>query len=299
MRNNPHMTTLEERLKSWTGPSSNTEQEKQERAERMVREAIGSHPAISGVTLRVFAKGSYKNNTNVRADSDVDIAVEFRDKFYWNSHDGNRPSSVEPYTGAWTPEQLRSELIAALKAKFPGDVDASGKTAIKVGHNTARVDTDVVPCFSYRYYFASGNYREGTRVFKVDGSTVDNYPVQQYENGVAKNNETGRSFKGAVRILKRLENVLVERSEIEPLPSYFMECLGYNVPNAILTRTTWKSTMEGALTHIYNALEGPEPETGRWMEVNDIKYLFHPQQPWTRSDGRAFASCGWGYLGLG
>lgn len=292
------MTTLEEQLKSWTGPSSDTEQQKQDRAERMVRDAVASHAAFSDVNLRVFAKGSYKNNTNVRADSDVDIAVEFRDMFYWESFDGARPSSVEPYIGDWTPDRLRSELTTALKAKFPGDVDAAGNTAIKVGHNTVRVDTDVVPCFSYRYYFRSGNYVEGTRVVKVDGSTVENYPAQQYENGVTKNTATGRRYKGAVRILKRLENILVERGDIRALPSYFMECLGYNVPNAIHNRSTWKSTVEGALAHIYNELEGGEPESDRWLEVNEIKYLFHPEQPWTRSDGRKFALAAWTYLGL-
>lgn len=286
-------------MKSWTAPSSATEQDKQERAERMVRDAVGSHAAFSDVTLRVFAKGSYKNNTNVRTDSDVDIAVEFRDKFYWESFDGVRPASVEPYTGDWTPDRLRAELRTALEAKFPDDVDAAGNTAIKIGHNTARVDTDVVPCFTYRYYFSDGTHREGTRVFRVNGSTVDNYPDQQYEIGVAKNNATGRSYKGAVRILKRLENVLVERGDINALPSYFMECLGYNVPNAILNRTTWKSTIEGALAHIYRELEGAEPDSNRWMEVNEIKYLFHSSQPWTRSDGRSFAQAAWNYLRLG
>jgi len=67
--------SLEEKLASWTGPSSNGEQENQERTERMIREAVNSHDPFAGCSLKVYAKGSYANNTNVRADSDVDIAV--------------------------------------------------------------------------------------------------------------------------------------------------------------------------------------------------------------------------------
>ena len=62
---------LEQRLSSWTGPSSSTEQDKQARTERMVRAAIDVHPAFTGCQMNVYAKGSYPNNTNVRTESDV------------------------------------------------------------------------------------------------------------------------------------------------------------------------------------------------------------------------------------
>lgn len=289
------MSTLEQRLQGWTAPSSNTEQEKQDRAERMIREAVSSHPAFEDCRLRVYSKGSYKNNTNVRADSDVDIAVQCQEILYWG---GTEPHHLSSYTGPWTPARFRTELVAALQSKFPDDVDASGTLAIRVGHNSSRVDSDVVPCFDYRYYFASGNYRDGSKVFRKDGTSLVNYPEQQHANGVSKNNRTGRSYKRTVRILKRLENILVERGDIEALPSYFMECLVYNVPESILNRSTWVDTVKGSLYHIWSELEGGEPETNRWMEPNDIKYLFHTTQPWDRVDGRRLALEAWNYLGL-
>lgn len=293
------MPTLEERLQGWTAPSSDTEQDKQERAERMVREAIRNHAAFEGCRIRVYAKGSYKNNTNVRTDSDVDIAVQCQELFYWEASGAAGPTPPSPYEGEWSPSRLRTELEKALRTAFPGDVDASGTLAIRVGHNTSRVDSDVVPCFNYRYYFTSGGYREGSKVFRKDGSSLINYPDQQYANGVRKNNETGRSYKGAVRILKRIENILVDRGDIEALPSYFMECLVYNIPNHILQRPTWTDTVRGVLVQIWQSLEGPEPQEGRWLEPNEVKYLFHQNQPWTRDDGRALAASAWSYLGLG
>jgi hypothetical protein len=73
---------LEETLQCWTGPSSATEQEKQNRTERMVREAIAAHPGFKDCSLLIYTKGSYPNNTNVVTDSDVDVAVQCRDVLY-------------------------------------------------------------------------------------------------------------------------------------------------------------------------------------------------------------------------
>lgn len=289
--------SLEEKLRGWSGPSSDSEQEKQERAERMVREAVANHPAFSNCSLKVYAKGSYRNNTNVRSDSDVDIAVQCTECTYWEeAKEGAHPRSGS-YSGLWTPAKLRSELVKALEAKFPaGSVDTSGSTAIRINANTARVDADVVPCFSYRYYLSPTSWRDGSRVFKKDGSYLNNYPEQQLGNGIAKNKRTQSSYKRAVRIMKRIENAMVEAGYHDEVPSYFVECLVYNVPDSILLRDTWVKTVKGVIIHIFNELDGPEPESGRWHEVNGYKWLFHSSQPWTRAQGRAFAKAAWNYM---
>lgn len=293
--------TTESQLAGWTGPSSDTEQEKQERTERMVRQAVDGHDAFDDCSLSVYAKGSYANNTNVQADSDVDIVVQCHDVMYWEEQSPGAHTGGTPYEGVWTPSKLRSELEAALRAKFPSQVDASSSTAIKVHSSSARVDADVVPCFDYRYYFTSGSTRDGTRIFTKNGSAFENYPAQHLANGRAKNNATAGRFKKAVRILKRVENLMLNANAHREVPSYFMECLVYNCPNSILNRTTWLDTIKGVLGHIYQSLEGSEPtdEDSRWLEVNDIKFLFHPAQNWSRKDGRDFAYAAWNYLELG
>ncbi|MCA2247652.1 MULTISPECIES: nucleotidyltransferase domain-containing protein [Mycobacterium avium complex (MAC)] len=294
------MTSLEDKLISWTGPSSATEQDKQDRTERMVSEAVRTHPGLKDCTFTVYTKGSYPNRTNVKADSDVDVAVQCSDVFYWDAAEpGAKRSTTTPYTGVWTPSKLRTEVLLALEQKFPGQVDASGSTAIKVNSSTARVDADVLPCFDYRYYLSSGAIREGARAFKTNGNAITNYPEQQLKKGIAKNEASATRFKKAVRVLKRIENAMVEDSLMDELPSYFMECLVYNVPNSILTRAAWVEVVRGILGHIYVSLEGPEPEeeSVRWLEVNECKFLFHQAQKWSRADGRALAQSAWSYLG--
>jgi hypothetical protein len=296
------MTTLETKLAGWTGPSSDTEQEKQDRTERMIKEAINAHPAFQTLSRNVYAKGSYANNTNVRSDSDVDIAVECTNLFYYDKVAPEHGSSITPYSGEWSdPQRLRDELIIALRAKFGSDVDTSGSTAIQVHLSSARVEADVVPCFEYRWYQSADDWIEGARVYKTDGTHVENYSARQLSNGRAKNNRTNQKYKKTVRILKRLENAMASDGTHQEVPSFFIECLVYNCPDSLFTALTWTETVENVLAHIHNSLQGDEPsdEDDRWLEVNGIKFLFHVRQKWSRKDGRDFALAGWNYLGLG
>lgn len=289
--------SLEDKLSGWTGPSSNTEQDKQDRTERMIRQAINSHEPFNNCSLKVYAKGSYANNTNVRSDSDVDIAVECTEVLYWEEPEKGSHTSGKPYEGIWTPAKLRAELLSAMETKFPGQVDSSGSTAIQINSNSARVDADVVPSFSFRYYMKYGS-RDGTKIFKTDGSSIVNYPAQQLDNGIAKNNRTGYDYKKGTRLLKRIENAMAEDGTFRELPSFFMECLAYNCPDNVFAHPTWTECLRAMLLHIWNNLQGDEPTTGRWLEVNECFFLFHSNQKWTREDGREFAKAAWNYCGF-
>ncbi|HKI83932.1 MAG TPA: nucleotidyltransferase [Candidatus Krumholzibacteria bacterium] len=292
---------LEDTLSDWTGPSSDSEQEKQERTERMVRDAVDSHDAFDECDLDIYAKGSYANNTNVRADSDVDIAVECTECVYWDTHEPGAYSGGSPYKGPWTPMRLRSELVAALRAKFGDQVDTSGNVAIQINSSTARVDADVVPCFTFHYHFSETNYREGTKIFPIEGLGIVNYPAQQLEKGREKNVATGHAYKKAVRILKRIENAMAGDDYFRELPSYFVECLAYNWPNSLFNQPSWTALTRAGLFHVWDSLQGDEPneEADRWLEANDCFYLFHDGQEWSRNDGREYAQAAWNYLELG
>jgi len=95
-------------LSAWIKPSSDSEKEQQNRAERMVRDAIKCSPTLNSVEYKIYTKGSYPNNTNVRTDSDVDVVVECHE-CSWH---GFNPGVIEApnthpgrYDGAWTPKQ--------------------------------------------------------------------------------------------------------------------------------------------------------------------------------------------------
>ncbi|WPN27658.1 nucleotidyltransferase [Pseudomonas sp. P5_109] len=289
--------SLEDQLARWTGPSSDTEQDKQDRTERMIRQAIDSHEPFNNCSLRIYAKGSYANNTNVRSDSDVDIAVECTEALYWDEFEKGNHTPGKAYEGIWTPAKLRAELLSAMEAKFPDQVDSTGSTAIQINSSSARVDADVVPCFSFQYHI-SGEVRDGTKIFKTDGNSIVNYPAQQMAYGIAKNKRTGNSYKKGARLLKRIENAMAEDKTFRELPSFFMECLAYNCPDTVFAHSTWTECLRAMLVHIWNNLQGDEPDSGRWVEVNEFFHLFHSNQKWTREDGREFSKAAWNYFGF-
>lgn len=267
----------------------------------MVRGAVKEHAPFVDCSLKVYAKGSYANNTNVQTDSDVDIGVQCQEVMYWEEEKAGVRTGGTPYEGPWTPTKLRSELRSALVAKFGSDaVDDSGSTAFTIRSSSARVDADVVPCFDYRYYFESGGHRDGCKVFPTTGSSFVNYPDQQLSKGNAKNNRTGTLYKKAVRVMKRTENAMVADGAHREVPSFVIECLVYNCPDSVFARSTWTDRVSGILVHVWEGLQGdrePTNDDDRWLEVNECKYLFHSRQKWTRKDGRDFAYAAWNYLG--
>src|SRR6185437_15613243 len=101
-----------------------------------------------------------------------------------------------------------------------------GKKAFDIHENTYRIDADAIACFEYRRYEDNGTYLTGTSFQPDSGKRVINWPEQNYENGVAKNGETGQRFKNVVRIFKRLRNKMAEEdiAAAEPIPSFLIEC---------------------------------------------------------------------------
>jgi len=290
-------------LSQWIKPSSDSEQGQQDRAERMVRDAITAHPAFKGTSLAVYPKGSYPNNTNVRQDSDVDIVVECTECIYYDSgSDVAPPVKMSAYTGSWTPTTWRTEIQKAVVNKLgSAGVDASGNIAIKIEAVAgSRPSVDVVPSFTFRRYWSADGtwYSVGTKVFKKDGGDIINWPQQQLDNGRTKNTATNQRYKNYVRALKNAENVLCASGTISDLPSYLMECLVFNVDDATLRSGGLDDGFRAALVALWEGLEDNGGH-GKWLEPNKLKWLFRSSQPWTVAGARRLALKTWQYLGYG
>jgi len=283
-------------LSRWIEPSSVSEKTRQDRAQRMVEDAIAAHPAFVDVVYSVYAKGSYANNTNVRLDSDVDIVVQCQECHYADyQYDWMRPASGAPkYLGRWTPEKWRNEIVAALTKRFgPSGVNPAGAVAIHIREQPgSRPSADVVPSFDYRLYTgAYGRHEFGSTVFKKDGGQIINWPDQQLANGTDKNNRTGYRYKKFVRALKNAENFLAEEHIIKEKPSYLMECLVYNVSDDTLRCGDLVDGFNATLRELYNGLNGSNHT--RWVEPNGLKTVFGGEQKWTREDALEVVANTW------
>jgi hypothetical protein len=288
----------EDLLSRWIRPSSDAEQERQERAERMVHDAIEASP-LAGTLHEVYAKGSYPNETNVRLDSDVDIVVECREAVYYESAPGVAPPVQRAaYTGPWTHVPWRVAVTKALADCFGSQVDASGKIAVFLPEVAgSRPSIDVVPSHEYHLYYGQGDYEyvQGSTVWTTDGNQIVNWPEQQFTNGNAKDQNTRGRYKQIVRALKRAENVLVERKIIDEVPSYFIECLVYNVDDAWLTQGTLDAAFKNTIGFLYGAFEKGSHHS--WLEPNRLKTVFGDAQKWTPRDAMTLLSATYDLMG--
>jgi hypothetical protein len=286
-------------------PSDN-EDSKRESTESQIREALASYAPLDGKKYRVYTKGSYANNTNVRLDYDVDIAVEYYGYFYSDltfeleGHDKSEVNVVDsddPYSRA----EFKSDVLEALR-------DAFGKTAVSVGNIAYRVrekkttlPADVVPCWEYRRYdsidsFGNPISHVGSRVYPNDGGYINNFPKIQLDRGIAKNIRTGRRYKRMVRALKKLQTKLVADGLLdEELPSYFTECLVFNVPDERFNHSTYLADMREVLASIFNETLA-SGNYADWKEVHGLKYLFHGD--FKRTKAHHVADVAWDAIGF-
>lgn len=287
-------------LSRWIKPSSDDEQIQQDRAQRMVTEAVMAHNPLSSAGLYVFAKGSYANNTNVRRDSDVDIVVECHDCCYYDYMPGEEPAERlgTPYTGEWTPAKLRTEVKAALVNKFGASAIDAGNIALVVAAVPgSRPSIDVVPSFDYYLYDdpRRSSSRRGSCVWTKEGSKIVNWPDQQLKNGRAKNQRTGSRYKNFVRALKNAENVLAKAGTIDAKPSYLMECLVWNIADSTLKSGNLDQGFRATLVELWQGL-ADDGDWHDWTEPNEVKYLFRSGQKWSRSDAKEVVLETWRYL---
>jgi hypothetical protein len=300
-------TDWEERFRSWAGRASDTEDEKRDRTENAIREAVEDSFYLDRRQVRVFAKGSYKNNTNVRLDSDVDVAVEFQGMFYWTAtNDAAGMSGADlgiiPYSGTYPTERFKDDVECALVNQFGRSAVDRGDKAIHVREDSRSLAADVVPCFTHhRYhgvdYYGVPLYHRGIQIHPDSGGSIENWPEQNYECGVEKNNVTRRRYKRVVRILKRLENEMVEKGIVGEVPSFLIECLVFNVPNNRFQYDTYEDDVRYVLAHLFiETMNGGGSE--KWVEINGLKWLFSSTQKWTKAQAHNFSSEAWDYVGF-
>jgi hypothetical protein len=186
----------------------------------------------------IFLQGSYGNDTNVYADSDVDVVVLVDRTFHYDidqlterqrdSFQADTPPATYHYP------QYKQDVITSLQRAFGSDV-VPGHKAIAIRASGNRRSADVIPAFQFKRYYSYGpadttSFISGIAFFTSDSRLIDNFPKQHSTNLTAKHQATGGRLKPMVRIFKNLRNSLIELPE-GVAPSYFIEGLLYNVPN--------------------------------------------------------------------
>ena len=194
-----------------------------------IRDAIASDDRLMEFRHEVLLQGSYKNNTNLRKDSDVDLVVclAYRLSPGLAELSGNRLQENASHQAAhkhW--QSFRQRALRVMRNTY-GDAVTSGRKTIKLAKGDLPADADLVVTLSYK---------EGIALYLPDERRwIASFPQQHHEQGRKKDEATGRRLKRTVRMFKAARNRLVERKMLtkDDAPSYFIECLLFNVPDRL------------------------------------------------------------------
>ncbi len=191
--------------------------------------------------FKVFLQGSYGNDTNVYAESDVDVVIRIDDIYFYDRSALN-PEHAATFTRNFVPAtysyaDFKNHVSLALRSSY-GDNVSSGDRAMKIAAAGARRSADVVVAAEFQRHYSGtivpGHFIDrGICFFTPNGSQIVNYPKQHSDNCTSKHQATNQWFKPTVRIFKNMRNRLVAAGVIERgvAPSYFIEGMVYNVPN--------------------------------------------------------------------
>jgi|GEM_PF-2545633 len=298
----------EERLSRWELPASTTEEAIIERAARMVREAVDANAWLVSEGVTVSAQGSYFNNTNVRQEADMDLRVTHPNLVIIQDTsilgiDNVRQQQGYVFSSRTNGELailLRTNVHNALAVRFGASNITPGKKAFRISAIPgSRSDIDIVPAMRFHYItarepstpFAPPDLGplEGIFIFGSDGSETINFPQQHHRFGKSKRERTAYRFKKIVRMIKSLRDELVSAEVIAPkeLPSFLIESLVYSVEDAHFMYTESRhSRLIRILTRV-SQLCSNESWVANAREINGIKMLFSPLQPWNIMDVRA------------
>jgi hypothetical protein len=201
---------------------------------------------ISNGYVEIYLQGSYKNDTNIRGDSDVDVVVELNTTFSHNAHalpaeQQEAFQATYPIT-AYPWANFRTDVLKTLRAYYGAAIVTEGNRALKLPRQPGRVGADVVVVIEHKEfdYFVNRDLHQDAKGIAFftqrEGRRVINFPKLHYDNGCNKNSadRTGGNYKATVRIFKNARGCLIDRGVIpdDLAPSYFIECLVHSVPDA-------------------------------------------------------------------
>lgn len=289
----------EETLTNWTKPPSDSEQNKLENSERMVRDAIRSDEKLKNKSTETFAQGSYANNTNVKLNSDIDINVRYTGGFYYDIpkyKTKNDYNLNNPETYSFT--EFKNDVENALVNKFGRSNVKRNDKCITIKENSNRIETDVVPTFNYRRYSDNGSHILGAKFISDKGVAVINYPKEHIQNGINKNNDTARKFKRLTRLHRKLRYKMKEDgiAVSENITSFLMECLVWNIPNPKINHyDTWNERFRQSIIYIHEKTAQQE-SCNDWGEVSELMYLLKGNRKWSRADVNHYMVQLWNYM---
>lgn len=287
------MVIPESQLETWSKQGSVTQSST---TYQIVRNALQDSKAVyADKTFEVFLQGSYGNDTNIYAESDVDTIMRL-DSIYGYNISNLPPEQQAAFQQAfsaatYTFAEFKQGVVTRLSNAFGTDNVTPGNKAVRIKAGGSRRSADVVVCYQYRRYIqfkslSDYKYVPGIIFPSASDGYIINYPKLHSENCTAKHQATNKNFKPLVRIIKNMRGKLEADGLIEKgvAPSYFIEGLLYNVPNS-----NFSGTYAEMVFNIFKWLH-QTTDRSKFVCVNEQYYLLRNNDPvcWPVANGEKF-----------
>jgi hypothetical protein len=236
------MPIPESQLETWSHQGSITQSSNTYNSIKNILEA--STTPYAAKNFKVFLQGSYGNDTNIYAESDVDIVIRLDDCFQSDLTDLTEEEKVA-YKSAfpdatYTHVDFKQDVLSVLTKQY-GSAVTAGDKAIAIDANGSRRKADVIVAIQFRRYFkfrssSDSSYVEGICFWNGKGERIANYPKQHAANLTTKHQSSSKWMKPMARVFKNMRSRMVDDGLIKSglAPSYYIEGLLYNVPNGKL-----------------------------------------------------------------
>jgi len=233
------MPIPESQLETWSHQGSITQSSNTYNTIKNVLEA--NTTPYADKNFKVFLQGSYGNDTNIYAESDVDIVIRLDDCFLSDLSELT-DKETEAYKSAfsdatYTHVDFKQDVLSVLTQQY-GNAVTAGDKAIAIDANGSRRKADVIVAIQFRRYYKfcgshDSEYVEGICFWNGNDERIANYPKQHSANLTTKHQGTSNWLKPMARILKNMRSRMVDDGLIKVgiAPSYYLEGLLYNVPN--------------------------------------------------------------------
>ena len=282
------MAIPESQLSRWSDHGS---QDPSKRTHEAIRTVLNRHTWPAGMTYDFYLQGSYRNDTNITGDSDVDVVLELtssrlHDMGSLSEYEQNLlRASIQQMTYTWN--DFRRDALKALESGFGKRFVAQGNKSIKLKENPPRLAADVLVCMQYRKYASRYSHVEGITFYALrDKRWIVNYPKEHYNNGAAKSRRTWDRYKRTVRMFKSARNHMESEGRIRSnlAPSYFVECLLYNAPDSAFQHGFQQTYCSVVNWILQTDLDGLNCQNGQQL-------LFGPDpEQWSVADAKTLAN---------
>ena len=226
------MSIPESQLKTWSNQGATVGSAD---THKSIRNALDKHVWPNGINYNAYLQGSYANYTNIRGNSDVDLVIESSSVFYSNLNEDEK-RQLDIGIGSYDYWDFRQEVVQALQRYYGASlIDDSGQKSIKISASSNRLAADAVPCITYKHYNNWSVVAEGITFWtRSSNQQVINFPKIHRQKGSDKNQRTNNFYKPSVRMFKNAREKILENNPLLQgnYPSYFVECLLYNVPDS-------------------------------------------------------------------